>query len=95
MECRVAYGGVEAVAIGIDWAPDVIIMDISMPECNGFEAAFALRHDPRTRGIAIVAFTALDEVKVRKHLADQEFDGYCRKGQAPTSLVGLVTSFAR
>lgn len=95
MECRLAYGGVEAVAIGTDWAPDVIIMDISMAECNGFEAAFALRHDPRTCNIAIVAFTALDEAEVRRHLADQEFDGYCQKGQAPTSLVGLVTSFAR
>ena len=46
-ECRVAYGGVEAVAIGIDWVPDVSILDISMPECNGLEAVFALRHDPR------------------------------------------------
>jgi two-component system OmpR family response regulator len=95
MECRLAYGGGEAVAIGTEWRPDVIIMDISMPECSGFEAAFALRHDPRTSNIAIVAFTALDEAEVRRHLADQEFDGYCQKGQAPTSLVDLVVGFAR
>lgn len=78
-ECRVAYGGVEAVAIGTDRSPDVIIMDIAMPECSGFEAAFALRHDPRTGNIVIVAFTALDEAEVRRHLADQELDGYCQK----------------
>ena len=74
-----AYGGVAAVAIGTDRSPDVIIMDIAMPECSGFEAAFALRHDPRTDNIVIVAFTALDEAEVRRHLADQELDGYCQK----------------
>jgi CheY-like chemotaxis protein len=31
IECRLAYGGVEAVAIGTDRSPDVIIMDIAMP----------------------------------------------------------------
>ena len=77
IECRLADGGVEAVAIGTDRSPDVIIMDIAMPECSGFEAAFALRHDPRTGNIVIVAFTALDEAEVRRHLADQELDGYC------------------
>ena len=79
IECRLAYGGVEAVAIGTDRSPDVIIMDIAMPECSGFEAAFALRHDPRTGNIVIVAFTVLDEAEVRRHLADQELDGYCQK----------------
>jgi two-component system, OmpR family, response regulator len=95
MECRLAYGGVEAVAVGTDWTPDVIIMDISMPGCSGFEATFAPRHDPRTCNVVIVAFTALDEAEVRKHLADQEFDGYCQKGQTPANLVGLVTGFTR
>jgi two-component system, OmpR family, response regulator len=64
MECRPAYGGVEAVKIGTDWRPHVIVMDISMLRCNGFEAALALRRDERPRGMAIIAFTALDETEV-------------------------------
>lgn len=96
MDCRVAYGGREAIAIGIQWAPQVILMDISMPECDGYEAALALRHDKRTSETIIVAFTALDDDgDVRKHIVDHTFDGYSQKGQQPNKLVALVMSFVR
>ena len=94
MDCQMAFGGTQAISVVITWQPHVIIMDISMPDCNGFEAALALRRDIRTCGIAIIAFTALDETEVHRHLTDHEFDGYCQKGQPPTSLVALVMSFA-
>ncbi|MFT4432324.1 response regulator [Caballeronia sp. 15715] len=94
MDCRVAFGGLDAIEIGTNWAPHVILMDISMPECNGYEATFALRQDRRTSGTVIVAFTALnDDGDVRKHLVDHSFDGYSQKGQPPSKLVALVMSF--
>lgn len=93
--CRVAYGGIEAITTAIVWKPHVILMDISMPECNGFEASLALRHDVRTAHIAILAHTALDEAEVRRHLSDSEFDGYCQKGQSPRELLTLIKTFAR
>ena len=96
MQCRVAFGGLEAIAIGTHWAPQVILMDISMPECNGYEATLALRQDKRTNGTIIVAFTALnDDGDVRKHLVNHSFDGYSQKGQPPSKLVALVMSFVR
>lgn len=93
ISCAAAYGGVDAIATATAWNPHVILMDISMPDCNGFEASLALRHDSRTGHIAIVAFTALDESEVRRHLSDSEFDGYCQKGQSPTKLLELITTF--
>jgi len=96
MECRIAFGGLEAITIGIEWAPHVILMDISMPGCNGYEATFALRQDRRTSGTIILAFTALnDDAEVRKHLTDHSFDGYCQKGQPPSQLVTLLMSFVQ
>jgi two-component system OmpR family response regulator len=92
MVCRLAFGGAQAVRVGTDWRPHVVIMDISMPECNGFQAARALRQDERTSGSAIIAFTALDETEVRKHLIDGEFDGYCQKGHGPAHLTSLIAS---
>jgi two-component system OmpR family response regulator len=91
---RPAFGGLEAISIGSAWLPHAIAMDISMPECNGVQAALALRQDGRTSGIAIIAFTALDEAEVCRHLTDQEFDGYCQKGQSPANLLALVMTFA-
>jgi two-component system, OmpR family, response regulator len=93
MVCRVAHGGREAITTAIAWEPHVIVMDISMPECNGFEASLAIRHDARIAHIAIVAHTSLDEAEVCRHLSDSEFDGYCQKGQSPEKLLGLIRTF--
>jgi CheY-like chemotaxis protein len=93
MDCQIALGGVPAIEIGTAWRPDVIIMDISMPDLNGFEATLALRQDLRTGNTIILAFTALDEADVLRHLRHQIFDGYCQKGQSPDALIALIEHF--
>lgn len=95
MECREVFGGLDAVACGKQWQPHIVLMDISMPECNGFQAALALRADARTRNIAIIACTALDETEVRRHLSDHEFDGYFQKGQPLDRLLALIWKMIR
>jgi two-component system OmpR family response regulator len=95
IECRIALGGAQAIETAAAWLPDVIIMDISMPVLNGFEATLALRRDLRTGNIVIIAFTALDEADVLRHLAHKTFDGYCQKGQPPETLVSLIDLFGR
>jgi CheY-like chemotaxis protein len=94
-ECRVALGGAQAIALGTAWLPHIIVMDISMPEINGIEATLALRQDLRTGSIIILAFTALDEAEVLRHLTHLTFDGYCQKGQSPAALVALIEHFMR
>ena len=94
MECEAAFGGHAALSLATEFGPHVIIMDISMPGCDGYQAALALRGDARTKEVAIVAFTACDEAELRQHVVDQEFDGYYQKGQAPSRLATLVTLFA-
>jgi len=95
MDCRIALSGAQAIEVATAWVPDVIVMDISMPELNGLEATHALRRDLRTSHIVIIAFTALDEAEVRRHLLHTSFDGYCQKGQSPSVLVALIDSFGR
>jgi CheY-like chemotaxis protein len=90
LECQVAYGGREGVEMAVDWAPDVIVMDVSMPECNGYDAALSIRSNKHTEDIFIVAFSALDESEVRRSISDHEFDAYCRKGQSPLLLLDLI-----
>ncbi|CAD6552820.1 Regulator of RpoS [Paraburkholderia kirstenboschensis] len=94
LESRAVFGGSDAIEVGIAWVPHVILMDISMPQCNGYEAARALRRHKRTTGIAIVAHTAFDEIEVRRHLTDSEFDGYVQKGWPPGLLLALITKLA-
>lgn len=94
MECKAAFGGHAAVTSATEFRPHVVIMDISMPVCNGYQAALALRADAWTNEVAIIAFTALDESELHQHVVDHEFDAYYQKGQAPSRLVTLVTLFA-
>ncbi|SAL26058.1 response regulator receiver protein [Caballeronia sordidicola] len=95
LELRTAYGGRQAVDVAIAWGPHMVIMDSSMPDCNGIEAAQHMRADARTSHIAIIAFTALDENEVRRHLADNEFDAYCQKGEPPSRLVALLARLTK
>jgi CheY-like chemotaxis protein len=95
IECSVAFGGKEAGASAITHDPHVVLMDISMPECNGYEAARALRRHPRTRDVVIVAHTALDERDVRREQNDDDFDGYLQKGDSPRRVVAMLHMLAQ
>jgi len=56
----VAQNGAEAVEQARLRHPDVILMDIMMPEMNGFDATAALKEDPLTRPIPVIMVTGLD-----------------------------------
>jgi two-component system OmpR family response regulator len=86
MECRIALGGRQAIELVTAWQPDVIIMDISMPGIDGFEATLALRRDLRAGNTVIIAFTALDEADVLGHLSHQHLTGIARRANRQTCL---------
>ena len=53
--------GVEAVDLAQSEAPDLIILDVSMPEMDGFEAFERLRATESTQHIPIIMLTAINE----------------------------------
>jgi len=56
--CELAPNGREAVAMAGRLHPGLILMDLSLPEMNGWEATRALKADPSLAGIPVVAITA-------------------------------------
>jgi len=58
---RVASGGLEALAIAeSDDPPDIILLDIMMPEMDGYEVCRRLKQNLQTRGIPVIFITAKD-----------------------------------
>jgi DNA-binding response OmpR family regulator len=57
-EVRVARDGEEALRLAEDFQPDVLLLDVMMPLCDGFEVCRRIRGNPATRGVRIVMLTA-------------------------------------
>ncbi len=62
-----------------NFKPDVILMDIQMPEMDGMELTRRLKADPATEHIVIVAFTAYAANGDEQELRAAGFDGYIGK----------------
>jgi sigma-B regulation protein RsbU (phosphoserine phosphatase) len=60
---RAVTSGARALASVQVSRPDLILLDIKMPEMNGFEVCEQLKADPRTRDIPIIFVSALDELE--------------------------------
>jgi CheY-like chemotaxis protein len=55
---HVACNGAEAIAIARKVRPAIVLMDLSMPGVDGWQAARTLKNDPATRAITVIAVTA-------------------------------------
>lgn len=57
-----ARGGAEAIRVALKHRPALILLDIQMPDMDGYAVCRALKADPRTEGIPVIFVTALSEV---------------------------------
>jgi CheY-like chemotaxis protein len=71
--------GKDAIDIARDWHPDLIILDIMMPEMDGGEAALVLEKDPATKNIPIIFMTSLLKKEDENKLTYSEMRSYMSK----------------
>jgi two-component system cell cycle response regulator DivK len=77
LETIEAASGEDAIAIARKRLPDVILMDIRLPDLDGTEALLRLNANPATAGIPVIAITALEGA--REPLLEAGFAGYIEK----------------
>jgi two-component system, cell cycle response regulator DivK len=73
--------------------PDLILMDIQLPGMDGLQATALLKNDPTTRGIPVVALTALAMKGDEERILEAGCDGYIAKPMAYQALLDAVASF--
>jgi two-component system, cell cycle response regulator DivK len=88
-----AASGADAVSLAIEHVPDVVLMDIRLPDMDGTEAARLLREDERTAGIPVVALTSFAMKGDREYFLSVGFDGYLEKPISVRELPDQVRSF--
>ena len=74
-----ASNGREAVDMAAAELPDLIMMDIVMPEMDGLQATRLIRQNPKTSSIPIIAVTALGTHKNREEIFQCGCDDYIAK----------------
>ncbi|HYE74209.1 MAG TPA: response regulator [Blastocatellia bacterium] len=74
-----AGDGEEAIKIALVSKPDVILMDIGMPDVDGFEATRRIRNSPELGYIPIIALTAFSTDGFKRAAANAGVDGYMTK----------------
>jgi two-component system cell cycle response regulator DivK len=81
--------GLEAISLALAHLPDLILMDIQLPEISGLEVTRRLRGDARSRHIPIVAVTAFPMGWHQRETLDSGCDAYIAK---PISILGFLST---
>ena len=74
-----AVNGLDGVAMALQHRPDLILMDIQLPDINGYEATARIRADAGCAAIPVVAFTASVTLTDRQRITDAGFNGFLGK----------------
>ncbi len=78
-DVRVAHGGAEALTAAREFVPNVMILDLGMPEMDGYAVARAVRADPRFASTRLIALSGYGQPDDRRRTADVGFDEHLVK----------------
>jgi two-component system, cell cycle response regulator DivK len=85
-----ATTGGEAVELATEHAPDLVLMDIQLPDFDGVQALGRLRANARTATIPVLALTAQAMDGDRERFLAAGFNGYLSKPVNVRELIGTV-----
>jgi CheY-like chemotaxis protein len=85
-----ASNGAEAVERAVLARPQIVFLDVDMPQVNGIEACRRLRSDPATAGATIVMLTGDSGPQAQRGALDAGADLFLTKPFSPLHLLRLV-----
>jgi CheY-like chemotaxis protein len=87
-----ANDGVQGIQEAATHQPKVVLLDISLPRLNGYEAARRIRQQPWGKGIRLVALTGWGQEEDKKRAIAAGFDQHIVKPVEPAALEKLLTT---
>ncbi len=90
LDVRVCASGREALSVAADWKPDLILLDVMMPEMDGPTTLKALRDEAATAGVPVVFITARSQAAEVEALLKTGARGVIAKPFDPMALAASV-----
>jgi len=90
-----APNGFDAMTMAQDWQPDLILLDVMMPQMDGFQCCQRLKHDQRTLHIPVIMVTALGEPGERLRGLEAGADDFLTKPVDYETLMTRVRNLVR
>ena len=88
---RIADGGARALrAVNIDPQPDLILLDVMMPDINGYDVLARLKADPATKDIPVIFVTSKDSIEDEEHGLESGASDYILKPVKPMLVLARV-----
>jgi two-component system cell cycle response regulator DivK len=91
-EVSIAIDGQQGVDMALSLLPDLILMDLSLPVIDGWEATRRVRASDATRGIPVIALTAHAMAGDREKAMEAGCDDYDTKPVEITRLLGKIAA---
>lgn len=87
-----AADGLEGISVAAEVQPDAAVIDIGLPQYDGFEVARQLRAGPGGGRLFLVALTGYSSREARRNAIEAGFDEFLIKPVSPTALADLIRS---
>jgi PAS domain S-box-containing protein len=91
-EVRIAFTGPEALKAAAELRPEIIILDIGLPEINGYDVARRLRERPEFAKTTLIALTGYGQEDDRRRSIEAGFDHHVTKPVLPEALRRLLAA---
>jgi CheY-like chemotaxis protein len=89
-DTQTAYDGLEAVEQAEAYRPDVILLDIGLPEMNGYDACREIRRQPWGKEVVVIALTGWGQDEDRRKSKDAGFNAHLVKPVDYAALLKLL-----
>jgi len=80
-EVKRVENGEDALAAAESFQPDLVLLDVMMPEINGFDVLDILRNTPKTANLKVIMLTALSQESDKERAMSLGVDDYLVKSQ--------------
>ena len=94
-EVRFTLDGAETVRVAESFRPEIVLLDISMPRMNGYDAARAIRQASWGTNMVLIALTGWGRDSDLEEARGAGFDGHLLKPVDPEALVRLISDLRR